>query len=54
MVIRHILTPGEKRHLARNRRIIHLRREGHDARELARRFRLTPASIYRILHDFRY
>ena len=49
MVIQHILTPFEKRCLARNRRIVRRRREGLDAAELARRFRLTPGSIYRIL-----
>ena len=54
MVIKHILTPFEKRLLARNRRIVQRRREGQNVRELARRFRLTPGSIYRILQDLRY
>ena len=44
-----VFTPLENRRLARNRRIVRRRREGHDVRQLARRFRLTPASIYRIL-----
>ena len=45
------LSPLRKGRLARNRRIISLRREGHDARELARRFQMTTGSIYRILQD---
>jgi Mor family transcriptional regulator len=49
VVIKHILTPGEKRRLARNRRIVRRRREGLDAAELARRFRMTPAAIHWIL-----
>ncbi len=49
MVIKHILPPFEKRCLTRNRRIVHRRREGLDAAELARRFRLTPAAIHWIL-----
>ncbi len=49
MVIKHILTPFEKRCLTRNRRIVQRRREGLDAAELARRFRLTPTTIHWIL-----
>jgi Mor family transcriptional regulator len=44
-----VLTALRKRRLARNRRIVSLRREGHEVRELARRFRHTTGSIYRIL-----
>ncbi len=45
------LSPLRKGRLARNRRIVSLRREGHEVRDLARRYRLTPSSIYRILQD---
>ena len=40
MVIKHNLTSGEKRRLARNRRIVRRRREGLDGAELAARVSL--------------
>ena len=51
--MKHILSPGKKRRLARDRRIVQRRREGLDRAELARRFQLGPATISRILRVHR-